>query len=78
MHFRLNYVDFPISSGNFLEHLSYYTMLINRYPYVSEDFIDNFLNLQDILKKGYMDSHSLEGNCTRRFFKSTKKLRDTY
>ena len=43
-----------------------------------KDFIDNFLDQQNISKKGYMDSRSLEGNQTRQFLKSTDKLRDSY
>ena len=41
-------------------------------------FIDTFLDEENISKKGYMDSRSLEGNQTRRFLKSTEKLRDAY
>ena len=43
-----------------------------------KDFIDDFLDKQNISKKGYMDSRSLEGNQTRRFLKATEKLRDAY
>ena len=41
-------------------------------------FIDTFLDEENISKKGYMDSRSLEGNQTRKFLKSTQKLREAY
>ena len=43
-----------------------------------KDFMDQFLHDQNISKKGYKDSRSLEGNQTRTFLKSTTKLRDAY
>ena len=43
-----------------------------------KDFVDNFLDQQNISRKGYMDSRSLEGNQTRQFLKSTQKLREAY
>ena len=43
-----------------------------------KEFIDDFLDNQNISKKGYMDSRSLEGNQTRRFLKATEELRDAY
>ena len=41
-------------------------------------FMDTFLIEQNISKKGYRDSRSLEGNQTRQFLKSTQKLREAY
>ena len=43
-----------------------------------KDFMDTFLDEQNISRKGYMDSRSLEGNQTRKFLKSTNKLREAY
>ena len=43
-----------------------------------KNFIDQFLDQQNISSKGYRDSRSLEGNQTRKFLKSTQKLREAY
>ena len=43
-----------------------------------KDFIDQFLNQQNISSKGCRDSRSLEGNQTQKFLKSTQKLREAY
>ena len=43
-----------------------------------KNFIDQFLDQQNISSKGYRDSRSLEGNQTQKFLKSTQKLREAY
>ena len=41
-------------------------------------FLEKFLIANNITRKGYQDSHSLEGNQTRMFLKSAEKLRAAY